>query len=410
MNRRQKYTPWINWGISTSYVLFQFFLQTIAGLMTKPWMQEFHITRVGVSNLSAAFFYTFLLMQVPVGLFYDRYGARKMLTVAALFLSAGCILLAATHNYYVALFARLLMGFGGSFGFVGMLYLSIHWFDAKRFALVVGLSEMIAMLGAGLSQIGLAWVVSSLGWRAAIRWSGFIALIIMILCYTMVRDKPLDTTEIKSPAQIWHNLVATLKQKQVWLAGIYGFFACSVVNTFTSLWGVPFLVNLYHFNLSKSASMVAMIFVGVGLGAPFNGWASMRLGQRKPIMLVGASISALLLTVLFFVPNLQVWQIYTLLFLIGVSNSTYVQCFAISKETTPVKIHGATMALTNMLVMLSAPVLQNFVGYLLHTHFFGLSDTLSFTFRLSLGILPLGMALAFLLTFAIKETYCSSIE
>jgi MFS family permease len=410
MKQNDKYLAWVNWGVSTAFVLFQFFLQTAAGLMTSPWMHEFHLTRIGVSNLSAAFFYTYLLMQVPVGLFYDRFGARKMLTIAGFFLSAGCFMLAASHQYYLAFISRLLMGVGGSFGFVGMLYLSTQWFEAKKFALVVGLSEMIAMIGTGIGQVTLAWVVANQGWRTAIHWSGMFAIVIMVLCYAVVRDKPVNVSEEKSSSQIWANLFETLKQKQVWLAGIYGFFAFSVVNAFTSLWGVPFLVDTYHFSLNRAATMVAMIFVGIAIGAPFNGWVSMRLGQRKPILLVGSSIAALLMTVLFFVPDLKNWEIYFLLLLSGLFSSAYVQCFAISKETTPKKIHGAALALTNMLIMLSAPVLQTFIGLLLHTHFFGVSHALSFTFRLSLGILPLGMAVAFCIALMIKETGCSALE
>ena len=53
----ERFLPWLNWGITTTFVLFQFFMQATAGLMANRWAIDFSISQTQVGNLSAAFFY-----------------------------------------------------------------------------------------------------------------------------------------------------------------------------------------------------------------------------------------------------------------------------------------------------------------------------------------------------------------
>ena len=186
----EKIMPWIMWAIATLFVLFQFILQISASVMTKPLMQDFHINHLGVSNLSASFFYTYLILQIPAGLLFDRFGPRKMLTMAALFLSAGCLCFATAHLLIVAIFGRVLMGTGSTFAFVGMLFLLSEWFHSKHFALMVGLSEMLGMLLTASGLIGLAWLIGHTGWRLAVGGSGIVAFVLAIVVFIIIRDHP----------------------------------------------------------------------------------------------------------------------------------------------------------------------------------------------------------------------------
>ncbi|MCB1084977.1 MAG: MFS transporter, partial [Chlamydiia bacterium] len=85
-------------------------------------------------------------MQIPVGLLMDRLGARRLLSFAAFACGLGSFLFAASYSIVPAEGGRFLMGIGGSFAFVGMIYVCSHWFPANKLALLVGIGNSIGML------------------------------------------------------------------------------------------------------------------------------------------------------------------------------------------------------------------------------------------------------------------------
>src|SRR5690348_10629906 len=55
----------IPWAIASFFAFFQFLGQSMAGIMSTVWMQDFHLDKIALSNLSAAFFYTYALCKSP---------------------------------------------------------------------------------------------------------------------------------------------------------------------------------------------------------------------------------------------------------------------------------------------------------------------------------------------------------
>ncbi len=399
----QKHLPWFNWSVATFFCIFQFFLQASASVMAKEWMQDFHLDTVGVSKLSAIFFYAYVIMQIPVGFLNDRFNPRRILTLAAFLVAAGCISFAHTNNTTVAYIDRVLMGVGSSFGFVSMLYICSRWFQANRFAFMVSISESVGMVGVALVTLLSAWLLTKLGWRQTMYTSGVVAAILMVAAHILVRDKPIAVNTEKKPLSIWKSLRIATRKPQLWLANIYGFFAFAIINAITSLWGVPFLNHNYHLSISTATAIIGMKIYGLEIGLPIVGWISTRLGQRKPVLLVGSSFTTLLLSIAIFVPHLPIWLLFVLFFLTGVTGSSYVHCFSISKEKTPAAINGVSLAVTNMVMMLGAPIMQIAIGYLLSHQFFGLSHSPALTYRLAIGLVPAGIALSFFIALGFKE-------
>ncbi len=401
----QKHLAWFNWTIATFFCLFQFFLQASASIMVVSWMQDFHLNAIGISKLSAAFFYAYALMQIPVGFLNDHFSPKRVLTLGAFLVAAGCLSMAYTQNTTVAYIDRILMGIGSSFGFVSMLYTCSRWFQANKFAFMVGISESFGMVGVGIITVSSAWLLMHIGWRNAMLISGILATILMLAAHLLVRDKPIETTSntVKRQFSLWQSLSITLKQPQIWLAGLYGFFAFSIVNAITSLWGVPFLQEVYHLSVGLSASIVSMILYGLAVGLPTIGIVTTKLRQRKPVMLVGSSFTALVLSIILFTPHLPVGVLFVLFFLTGVFGSSYIHCFSIGKENTPEEIHGISLAVINMFFMVGAPLLQICIGFLITHHFFHLIHSVGLSYRLALGLVPIGIALSFFIALLIKE-------
>lgn len=395
----ERFLPWLNWAITTSFVLFQFFMQATAGLMASQWCRDFSLSPMQVGNLSAAFFDTYVLLQIPVGIAYDKFGVRKVMISASLLLSISCFCMAMAKSYYFALFARSLMGAGSAFGFVGMLYVTAYWFNAKQFAVLVGVAETIALSGVAVGEVGMASLIHNHGWRITMGVAGIIATIITLLAIIFIDEKQQTTLDEspekeKSPSLL-ESIFYAITNRQVWLAGLYGFALMAIINVFASLWAIPYLRGTYQWlDMPGAASLVSMLFLGVAMGGPFIAAVSNHLRMRKNIMLTGGGIYLFLCLYIFLIPITQLWVFYLLMLLLGISASSYILTYAITKETTDEKYQGTSLATMNMILMASGPVLQPALGYLLER---GMS------FQSTVLILPIITFIALGMFYLIRE-------
>ena len=60
----------------------------------------------------------------------------------------GCLLFSLSDSPVTASITRMLVGAGAAFSFVSCLKLAANWFPANRFATLVGLTNIIGMIGA----------------------------------------------------------------------------------------------------------------------------------------------------------------------------------------------------------------------------------------------------------------------
>lgn len=407
-NTSQK-QAWFVWTIAIIFVIFQFTQQMSAGVMTSAWMHDFKVGPIGLSYLSSVFYYAFLLLQIPAGLLFDSFGPRRVLCFAATILCIGCLLLSVAKTLSIALLARFIMGSGATFAFVGMLCLVSEWFPARRFALLVSLSETVGMVATSCMVVLFAWVVAHSSWQLAMNISGIIAGILAIAVFFFVRDKPHPDLEIGlKKKSIFSQLALVFGKKDVWLNGIFGFFAFAFLTIFASLWGEPFLMKTYHMSLHLATLGASMTLIGIAIGGPLLSFISSTICRRKPIMCGSMFIAFFASMALFTSNNLSTFMIFFLILLCGILSSSYILAFTMAKEITMHSVRGTAMAAINLIIMSSAIILQPAVGWLIHANICHLSHTNAY--RLALLIIPFGFLLAMVSTFFMRETFCRGID
>ncbi|WP_043874397.1 MFS transporter [Legionella massiliensis] len=388
-------SAWLNWMVSTCFALFQFFLQAAAGLMATGWQNDFQLTSGQVGTLSAAFFISYTLMQVPVGLIFDRFGARKILIIATIIMVAGCFSLALSQVYWQAILARLVMGIGSSFGFVGMLYVTSSWFSGRYFALFIGVSETLAMLGVALGEIGMATIISTYGWRYTMIVVGCVATVMTGAVILIIRDHASLSDKNKKALPIVRALKEVLSNRQVWLAGYYGFALFSIVNVVVTLWGIPFLIERYYpLTLDVAGAMMSMVFLGIAIGGPFNAWLIQRWKHRQLFMQLFALVTTILFALTIYIPKFSPPGLYFIFLSLGIFSSSYIQVFAIVKDTVSTAVQATALSVTNMIVMISAPLLQPLVGLLLEK---------KYSFTQSLSLISIILIINLITSFALDK-------
>lgn len=168
----------------------------------------------------------------------------------------------------------------------------------------------------------------------------------------------------------------------------------SVITVFAAMWSVPFLQLKLSCSLECASILTSMVLLGAGLSCPIYGWLSINLPKRKPLIHISCLSTALLFLFILYFPIHQLILVGIILFAIGLCCGAYMLAFTIANELAPPESLSACTGFTNTLAMITAPLLQPIVGYLLD-FFKGTSNVHTLQdYQTTLLIIPAALILA----------------
>jgi len=337
--------------------------------MIPDLMRDFGVSAAVLGNLSAIYFYAYAGMQIPVGVMVDRWGPRRILSGAGLLCAAGSLMFATADTITLAYVGRLLIGCGAGFFFVSSLKLASIWFEPRQFAFVSGMTMFVGMTGGVGGQAPLAAAVETFGWRNTMIAGALAALVLSLMCWTLVRDDPRQHADKKSGkttfAQVLSGLVGAMKRGQTWLLAALGACMSTSLLAFGALWCVPYMMTVYGLSRPQAAGSASLLLIGWAVAAPAIGWVSDRVGRRKIPLVVAATLALCSISLLIYGPPLSLTMANILLFINGSASSAMVVCFALTREHNAARTAGGAVAVVNTGVILSGALLQPIIGWLL---------------------------------------------
>ena len=81
--------PWIMCSIGALFYIYEYLLRVAPSVMTDDLMASFHIGAAALGNMVACYYYIYVPMQLVVGVLMDRFGPRRLFTVAGLACAMG---------------------------------------------------------------------------------------------------------------------------------------------------------------------------------------------------------------------------------------------------------------------------------------------------------------------------------
>jgi MFS family permease len=362
-------------------------------------MNEQHFSALTAGLLSSAFYYVYTTMQIPVGILFDRYNVRFLLFINAALCSVGCFVFATGHDLPLLFLGRLIIGAGSAFAFVGVSHLLRQHFPVQHYAFMVGLSETLGFTITVLGMIGMG-AVYSFNWRYFIAGAGVMGLVISFLCWKII---PNHTPVINKELHYKKLLFLILNNKLAWINGLFVGLEFSVITVFAALWAVPFLELKLNCGIKVAGILTSMVLLGAGLSCPMFGKLSMYLKKRKPLIHVSCLSTACLLLLVLYLPTQNILLIGVLLFFIGLCCGAYMLAFTIANELAPPEALSTATGFTNTLAMLSAPLLQPLIGYLLDI-FSNTPDVYNLSnYQNALLMIPIALVIASLLSQLLPE-------
>ncbi len=411
-------SSWLPWCICLVASLF-FFYEFIQGNMfasiADNIMQDFHIQADKMTYMSSIYYVSNVLFLFVAGMILDRFSAKKTLIIAMLLCVISTFVLANSHAYFLALGCRFVTGIGSAFCFLGPIRIASRWFPPKQMALVTGLIVTIAMSGGMLAQYPLTKLVLYIGWRDALMVIGWLGIVILLIMYAIIQDKP---KQMKSSPHPQIDILTAAKlaylNPQTIRAAMYGSLMNMAIAVFGAVMGSLYLMQRLQIDKQSAAMVNSFLFLGSILGGPFMGWCSDKLGLRIAPMKFGVIASLLVLLCILYC-DVSLHMMCVLFFLLGFFTATQVISYALVAECSSSAMTATAVSIVSILTQTGYIIYQNLFSALLLKHgemrmvdqvpIYSLGD-----YQFATTILPIGLIVAIIVLFGLKETYCRRLQ
>lgn len=414
------HAAWLAWGMGAPLYLIGYFHRVAPAVMTAELMRDFAIGAAALGNLSAFYFYSYVLMQIPTGILADRWGPRRLLTAGALVAGGGGLVFSLAPTLGWAYLGRFLIGGSVAVAWIGLLKVAANWFPARFFAMVTGVGLACGILGAVGAGPPLRLLMDHVSWRPTMLVVATATLLMGGGIWWMVRDTPsergyldfADMAIIRRP--IRQDLGEVLRFRNTWLLFLIPGGLAGAVLTFGGLWGVPFLTTHYRLPTAQAAVMTSILLIAYGLASPIFGWWSDRQGRRKPLFLGGGMTALIGWCVLIYLPHLPLPVLVVLLVITGFASGSMIICFAFARESVPGGMAGTVAGIVNMGIMLGPMLLQPLIGWILDRLWTGeLSEGVRrydlTAYQAGFSLMIAWLAITVLLLVFTRETYCRQL-
>jgi sugar phosphate permease len=399
------YYGWFLWSIAALFYSYEFIQRITPSIITGQLRATFSINEEQLALIGAMYFYAYAPFQLVSGVLIDKYGVRPVLVTASVILTLASFLFASTDNIYLVYTSRFLIGLGSAFAFVGCLKIGSQWLATRSFPIVVGLTNLCGTIGALSAGAPLGYLVSRIGWREALIQVSIAGLVISLLLWLFLRDKPSSAKgTIQAPPKLLSGLALVVKNPQSWLIAFYGALLVMPIAALPEMWGVEFLKISYDYDPQKAATVTHTIFIGTALGGPLIGWLMKYVRDETDFMMLCTLGALVLLSIFLYWAQLPRFSLHMVLFFYGILTANMLLCFDFICRIHPTWAQGAAIGFVNMVIMTSAGLGQHGVGWilnLLRMQHEGLN--LVEDYHIALSILPICLVISIALTLFMRH-------
>jgi MFS family permease len=344
------------------------FLRSATGAIAPELMRDLDMAPEVLGAASGAFFAALATMQIPVGLAFDRWGARRTVTVLTIIAAVSCLGTAAATNGAQFVAARAVSGIGCGASFMAAVLLIGRWYAGRRMTTVMSWVFAISYIGVLAAASPIAWAAETIGWRAGFIVAAVVSLVIAALSYLSVRDRPAGDTradkrpdgilaELKGVLSVWH--IPSIKPILC-----MHMFPYAVVGTMVGVWAGPYLNDVHGLSGVARGHVISVMVLAQVAGVLFYGPMDRIFDSRKRVATAGAcgTIGVLLMLALWPQPPL-------ILAIVLLTLLCFVTAFAIvivahGRSLFPDHLAGRGVTTVNLAQALGTALMPTLVGFI----------------------------------------------
>ncbi len=341
------------------YIAYLF--RTINAVMAVPLATELGLGADDLGLLTSVYFVTFAAAQIPVGIFLDRYGPRRVQSVLLLVAAVGSTLFAISDHFLMLLLGRALIGLGVASAMTGGLKALVLWFPGDRVPLLNGLMVMLGALGAVTATLPADLLLDWIGWRELFGLLAGLTVASAVMIYLIVPE----ATSVSSGA-VSVGLKKVYADPRFWRVAPLSASCIGTAWALQGLWAAQWFKDVEGLDRAGVVFHLFAMAVALSLGAILLGVAADRLRRRGvgPEVLLGLVAAAFIATQFALILRLPIPS-YLQWAVVAAVGSATVLSFAILASYFPKQLAGRANGALNLFHIAAAFVVQYATGVVL---------------------------------------------
>jgi len=291
---------WTIAGLLSAAGFINYFDRAIVSVALPVIGADLHLGPAVKGVLLSAFFWSYALMQLPVGWAADRVNLRWWYAAAFGLWSLACGLTGFAGSLTALIAMRVLLGIGESIYLPGGMKIISVLFGPEERGLASGLMNCGTRAGLAIGAPLIAFLVHSAGWHAAFFVLGFGSLV--WLAPWMVAFPATITFQPSRPRPSMAQMRATFDRNLLGMC--LGHFGYGYYWYLFVTWLPNYLVEGRHMSLERAGAYCAIPFLVYAASEPLGGWIADRLvtfgyteRRSRKIVVTAAFFTSLMLLV-----------------------------------------------------------------------------------------------------------------
>ena len=278
-----------------------YFQQRSLTVAAERIMPELSLSQMQIGWLQWAFVLSYAIMQFPGGVFGQRLGARRALTILSLIAVAATVvvplapnLLSGTGLFAVLLSTQFILGAAHAPFFPVIAGVIESWMPANRWAFANGVNVMASQVGAALAPPLLVIFMQALGWQRALFWWALPPLALIALWAWYARNTPgehssvsaielgeLDAAHIPTADSSisLRRALRILVNRDIAMLTL-SYVCMNYAYYLVANWSFLYLIQERHFTALEGGMLASLPPLGAALGAGFGGGLTEALCTR----------------------------------------------------------------------------------------------------------------------------------
>ena len=335
--------------------------------------------------IGSAIFYTYAFGKLTNGFLADHSNIKRFFSFGVLVSALINIAMGWTELLWIWIVLWGLNGWFQGFGAPSGMVSLAQWFSNRERGRRYGIWSTAHSLGEGLTFVAVAGLVTAFGWRAGFIGPGIACVVVAVLMYIYVQDRP-RTLGLPAVADwkndhgvpivgadgrvpsVWELQRSVLKIPSIWILALSS--ATMYVTRYAiNSWGILYLQEVKGYGLVEAGSMFGLNTVAGIAGCLAYGYASDKLfnARRPPVTLIFGLLEILALIVIFYAPPGNP-TLLTLAFVVyGFSLNGLVTTLGglFATDIAPKRAAGAAMGFIGVFSYLAAATQERISGLLI---------------------------------------------
>jgi ACS family D-galactonate transporter-like MFS transporter len=264
--------------------------------------KDFQLTAQSKGLLLSSFFWSYALMQIPIGWAADRFNLRWLYAGAFIVWSVAQGFTGLARSFTALLAFRMLLGVGESIYLPGGTKIVSLLFSPKERGLPSGLFDFGSRTGLVLEGILVPWLLVHIGWRRTFLILGFTALL-WLAPWFWVFPRRLRAARPNAATSDASSFAARTLLNRNLIGICLGFFCFDYYWYVLVTWLPDYLVTVRQLNIVQAGFYASLAFFIFGIAEPLGGWIADSLirhgwdetATRKGIVTVAFSMGIFLI-------------------------------------------------------------------------------------------------------------------